>query len=592
MASRVLTITIGNEVTRICDAAYSAQKTIMVYSAITIPTPAGAVEDGIIIDVGIMAKALQDALDENRIVTKDVIFTIQSTKIANKEVLVPDLKEPKLGNYIKTNATDYFPVNIDEYVMTYAPIEYVADENVKKIKMMMAVAPEDMIEPYYQIASMLSMHIEAVDYAANSTLQLLKDQIDEKPSIVIQVGDTSTGVTILNHGVLQLMRTVPYGRNTVASAFMEKRGITMDEAIRALTDPRNALKETFDEGDYLTDSLRYLVGNIGRIMDYYTGKNPEFPIEKAYVIVEGNALHGVGKLFSNELNMKVDKIETLKHVAPAQGFGVDMREMTAFVPNIGSMLKPVNFRPNSVIQKEKSAESGKRFRTMLLVAVLVSLLLLTIPLVGMFAKMSTRNDLQREVDSMKYIYDIVDQYYDSKDRFSDVANFAVNAYNNDDYFMNFMRYLETDMPSDISISSMSVSNGAVTMSFSAGSKETVAAFITILKSKPNIAGVSVPSLSESVDEMGVTTVSGSLSCTFTAPAEELINSIIGNANGAEGETQANPVDGTPTETTAQSETAAEGETSGNGETPAETGTGAEGATDVATEAETMTKEAE
>ena len=560
MTSRVLTITIGNEVTRICDAGYSVQKTIMVYTAITIPTPAGAVEDGIIIDVGIMAKAIKDALDENRVVTKDVIFTIQSTKIANKEVLVPDLKEPKLGNYIRTNATEYFPVNIEEYVITYAPIEYVSDENAKKIKMMMAIAPSDMIEPYYQIASMLSLHIEAVDYAANSTLQLLKDQIDEKPSIVIQVGDTSTGVTILNHGVLQLMRTVPYGRNTVASAFMEKRGITMDEAIRALTDPRNALKSSFGEGDYLTDSLKYLVGNIARIMDYYTGKNPEFPIERAYVIVEGNAIHGIGKLFSNELSMEVEKIETLRHVAPAQGFGVDMREMTAYVPNIGSMLKPVNFRPTSVILQEKKAESGKRFRTMLLVAVLAALLILTIPLVGMFSKMSTRNDLQADADSMKYIYDIVDQYYDSQDRFTDMSNFAINAYNNNDYLMSFIRYLESDMPSDISISSMNVSNGAVTMSFSASSKETVAAFITALKNEPNVSAVNVPSLSESVDAYGVATVSGSLTCVFTLPDEQLINSIAGKINSAaESETKTDAEGATEagTEVSDESETTVE-----------------------------------
>ncbi len=40
MASRVITIIIGNDVTKISDVAYSAQKSINVYAAATVPTPA------------------------------------------------------------------------------------------------------------------------------------------------------------------------------------------------------------------------------------------------------------------------------------------------------------------------------------------------------------------------------------------------------------------------------------------------------------------------------------------------------------------------------------------------------------------------
>ena len=107
-----------------------------------------------------------------------------------------------------------------------------------------------MVENYYALAEMLGFHVEAVDYTGNATLQFIRFQIDAKPSIVIQLSEDSTLVTILNRNVLQLMRTVPYGKSTIANALMEKREISYDEAMIAMTDTHNALKSSFGEGDY------------------------------------------------------------------------------------------------------------------------------------------------------------------------------------------------------------------------------------------------------------------------------------------------------------------------------------------------------
>ena len=113
MASRVLTITIGNDNIKLCDVSYSAQKSIQVLAAVSVPTPASACEDGMVIDIPLMAKTIRETCDANGITTKNVIFCIQSARIASKEVTTPELKEAKLKQFITTNATEYFPVNIE-----------------------------------------------------------------------------------------------------------------------------------------------------------------------------------------------------------------------------------------------------------------------------------------------------------------------------------------------------------------------------------------------------------------------------------------------------------------------------------------------
>ncbi len=519
MASKVLTITLGNEYIKICEVSYSAQKSVHVHAAVTIPTPDACVEDGVIGDMMLLAKTIKEATDANHLNSKTVIYSIQSTKIASKEIVAPELKEAKLKAFIDTNATDYFPVNIDDYVLSYLVLEPVIEEDVKKQRIMVVAAPLAIVESYYQLSDLLGYNIQSIDYVGNSTLQLMRLQIESAPTIIIQMSEESTIVSILNHNVLQLMRTVPYGKVTVGTALSEKRDIPYDDAVELLT-TQSLLAGSFAEGDYVTDSLKYLVNNIGRVMDYYTTKNPGAPIEKAFIITEGAAIAGIEKLLSYELNIKVEKIEMLCNVMAAPELNMTLSSMSLYLANIGAIIMPVNFLPKSQVDKAKSANSSKYFRTALLLCVLVALVVVAIPFTNYVSTKSDRDDYQSKVDSIKDVQETVDAYYDAKDRYIDVASFAVLTNNADDSMLDFIEFLEKEMPSDISISSLSVTSGSVTMSCTGSSKESLAAFIAALKGVNNISNVYCASFSESKDAAGVVTVSYSIVCNFTSFGED------------------------------------------------------------------------
>lgn len=523
MTSRLLTITVGSDNTRICDVSLSAQKVVTVHSVLSIDTPEDAVDDGLIRNVPLLAQNIRAAMAEVKLVGKNVVFSIQSSRIANKEVVAPDLKPNKIKEYINANATEYFPVSIEDYIVTYQILESVMEDNQKKNRVMVAIAPNEVVDSYYELANELGMTVESVDYVGNSTLQVLKLQIkakDDKPSVVVQISEDHTVVTIIRNNVMQLMRTVPYGKSTVATALMEKRDITYEEAVEAMRDTRNVLKSSFDEGDYVTDSLKYLVNNISRIIDYYKSKNDVETIDDAYLLTEGSPIYGIDALFSYELGIaNVTRLDTLVSVNIAQSVLFSGDEPSKYLPNIGAVINPVGFVPRAIAEKAKKEGSNKYFGLLILVAILAALVMVTIPLVKYFDNVQERDDYQYKVDSLRYVEKIVNEYYDAKDKNTDMSNYDVMADNNNDYLGDFVAYLEAYMPADISISSMSIRDGAVTMSFTASSKQSVASFVTVLKKKPNINNVFVPSINESVDAYGVITVSSSLTCNFTEVIE-------------------------------------------------------------------------
>lgn len=126
MAKKVLSILIGSECTKVCELKYKKKyknKGIRVYKSLIFKTPEGSVEDGFIKDMNVFGEELKSRLKAAKIKSDRVMFSINSSKIANREIVIPPVKEKRIIDIIKTGASEYFPINMDEYILSYKIIE-------------------------------------------------------------------------------------------------------------------------------------------------------------------------------------------------------------------------------------------------------------------------------------------------------------------------------------------------------------------------------------------------------------------------------------------------------------------------------------
>ena len=101
MAAKILTIEIGNDFIKICEAQQLKGKTVTVHNAMSIQTPEGAVEDGIIRDKEGVAAAIRNAMTEEQMVASSVTFILSSARVASKEVILPIIKKEKIVYKLK-----------------------------------------------------------------------------------------------------------------------------------------------------------------------------------------------------------------------------------------------------------------------------------------------------------------------------------------------------------------------------------------------------------------------------------------------------------------------------------------------------------
>jgi len=508
--SRILSITINNEYIKICEMT-KVGKLITVLKAVTVPTPDKSYSDGMIKDTVTLAKTIKMALDDSRITTSNVVFSLTSTKIATKEVIIPNIKNNKIADMINTNATEHFPVNIEEYIIQYSILEHLLeDEN--KIKVYVIAAPSEMIESYYELSSSLGFTIKAIDYMGNSTYQVLKRQIDTVPTIVIQVENDTTIINIFDNNILQLQRTIPYGKSVLVNTIMDEFSIQYDVALKKLQ-TENLLQSSFD-GEPITESLKYLVSNVNRIIDYYITRNNNKPIEKAFVIGNATTIVGFIELFAYELNLQLVTIDKLKDIVCNKNDYLDVSTIPNYITNIGAFIAPVNFVPNNIVKNSKARDYGNSLKFILAASIIVSIILVLDPLVMMIAAKASRDIIQKNVDHIKDIESIVSEYYEARDISLDAQTFKNLTINNDDALPEFISSLETQMPVDVSIKNMNVTNGTVTLSGGASSKNSIALLIQKLSAVKNVSAVKIGSETETKDANDIVTVTFSLTCQF------------------------------------------------------------------------------
>ena len=533
-SNKVLTVDITNESITIVEVTPSQKKQTMVHNVLIFETPEDSYEDGNIRDPEKIAMVIREQLDANGITNKNVIFVLTSTKIVNREVLIPEVKENKVKGIITANASEYFPVNIEDYVVSHSILEHIVDEDkTKQMKLMVVAAPIAMVKGYYELGSMLGLTVQSIDYVGNSMLQLIKTQTSSTmTTMVIQLGSESTILNIVRGETLLLQRTVPYGTNSVITEVMDEQGVDATTAMTLLQNER-LITVDFDD-NAATGAFRYLINNIGRVIDYYVSKNPDRPIDDVFLVGDGALIRGIDGLFKIQLNLQTKVMDSLYNVKFDNKIDLKIYNPVYLVAAIGASFAPMGFLPTEV--KTKSSASSADYMKYGVAACVV---MIAAAAVASGVTIVMKNNEQQKIDSLNAqiaaiadIDQIISEHDAAQAKYNDIKLMYDQTKNLNENFSVFFEDLEKNIPKEVTVLSYNSSGSGVSMSCSSTTDEAIAKFIIQLKKIPTIEDARVDSYSKSTDDAGNTTYTFGVTAQFVMMADDGVEGIEGNEGDA------------------------------------------------------------
>lgn len=513
-SSKVLSIDITNESITIIELTASPKKQSYIHNVIIFETPEDSYEDGTLKEPEKIANAIREQLVARGISNRNAIFVLSSTKIVNREVMIPFVKENKIRGIINTNSQEYFPVNIEDYVVSHSVLETVIDEeNNKQLRVLAVAAPGQMVKSYYDLGALAGLNVVSLDYIGNAMFQLIKTQtVQNATTMVIQLGSESTVLNIVQGENLLLQRTVPYGTNSVVNVVMDEKGVDATTAMTLLQNDR-MITVDYDDNE-VTGAFRYLVNNIGRVMDFYASKNPDKPIEDVYLTGDGALIRGIDGLFKIQLNVNTRIMDNLYNIKFDPSIDMKVYNPVYLVTPIGAAFAPMNFLPLEA-EKAKSAGGGSLapYVVVVVVAAIAAAAMAFISIKHKNDAQEKKEEVEADIERISDIEQIYNDYLDAQTTYNDIATMYMSTYQLNENLRTLVTELENKMPTGVHLTGFSSSNTGVQLPCEASSYEAMADLVIQLKSIECIDDAYISSYTKVIDDE-----TGSVVFTFTATA--------------------------------------------------------------------------
>ena len=542
MNNRVLSIEIGNSFTKICEIDYKVKKP-KVYKVLTVETPEDVVVDGMLQPTQEYADHLVSALGTNGIRTKRVIFTISSTRVASREVQIPNVKANKIEALVKTNANDYFPVDLTQYEIGHYLAGGLTEEG--KLRVMALAVPKALLNSYYQLAQMCGWEVECFDYSSNSLYQILRDEKSEKVTMMIKIDENSTIVTVLSAGKVLLQRTVAYGVQDAIETMIASGAYAVNDPMSAVErfQKKTCLNRVLHQGDKLweenagrwededagnvevtaarqkiTSSLEPLIVGVSRVIDFYDSRNSDTPIERTYVTGLGGSFSGMSKLFTNCLERKV---HTLSDMEDKIGMSKAIRSTrpAAYISCLGAVLAPVGLIDKSQ-QKAKgmTVVSGTNYTfvsvAVLVLGVILSIAMAVTSLTRYFGTVAENVALQERVEELQPAQTVYNEYLSTAAQYDKYKYLYEYTENPNENRVEFINELEQILPSSFWTNSFSSDMEGISMSVTVEGKAAAARTILNIRNMESIEDVQISNITDTQNELGESAVTFSITGTY------------------------------------------------------------------------------
>ena len=535
--AKILSIEVEASQVRVAEIEVRGKKG-RIYNCFCIPAPQGAVEDGQIRDTKSLGEILKDELSQRKIKTKKVYFSTGSTRIASREVRIPFVKTNRIQSIVEANATDYFPIDVSKYVLSYSVIDVESQksenekEETKQYHLMVYAAPKAISAAYAEFAENAGLSMTGITYTGDSIYHSVRGEYAKGTHILVKIELKGTSITIIRDGELALQRNINYGVDSAVEtvrAFPEFGDrLDVNEALTVLCSRRciNSALEMESPGEAasdeermmetaraeVTESLRYLIGNISRIMDYYISRHTDTTFESIDCCGLGAEVKGLIELLTNELGQQVnvlDKLENFALPASAQDEGAYL-----YVAVLALGTSGVNLMEKVSRKKKEKKDTLSGAIVIFAVGTVAGVVLTAAGYANRIYQQHEQDRLNQRITEESSIEDIYNAYNNAKSQYDNYENMYQYTNTPNEGLKNFIEEMEEKMPSDITVESFSSTGTQVSFSMRVTSKSAAANTIMQLRTFESLATVTTTGIDESEDG----TVSLSVLCTYSDPA--------------------------------------------------------------------------
>jgi type IV pilus assembly protein PilM len=534
MAERLINVEVGKRLVRVC-LCKKKGKRFQLLKAFMFDTPPGSVNDGDITDPATLGAVLVENLAEhNLLAVKAVTFTLVSGRTATRDVQVPPMSEARVKDLVETNATEYLPIDVSRYKVTYGMIHTEKAGENPGTSLQVIAAPLTILDGYAQFAEEAGLRINAIDFVGNSQFQTMKQvKTQHKVVMCVNVGDSSTYVTFSKDDKLLLQRVLPFGGDDLILEYLAKTGKTdyaaaveqCSVSLGKLSAATNgALNDTIAR-----ERLERLANSIARCLDFFNAGKWKESLDS--VVLTGAYAHLAGLREAVSAATEADRkgrIYYLEDQYAAASMG-DPALVAKYISCCGATVAPVDLLPDKykttgglTLTKPTLSEGKLTFGIVVATAgFVVGAALSVMALMDYWDATNKRDDMVRTINQLRPVEELYARFNESQQTVGAFSALEEMLDSRNRHLVAFLEELEEKMPPDIKLLSAVFNEDGVLLNINVESFEAAALTIINFRTFRSVDAVEIAAGSRDTDdEAGGVKVSFSLRLTY-APLDQM-----------------------------------------------------------------------
>ncbi|MDF2634696.1 MAG: type pilus assembly protein PilM [Pelosinus sp.] len=302
--SNVIGVDIGTGAIKIVEIHWKKDRPVLKNLGIKL-LPPKTIEDGRIINMGLLTDILGQLLATTQTSSKHAILAVGGRGMFARELVFPVMTKEELQEAIKWDLEKYIP---------YAPNSYYFDFSIMskgdletEIKVLLVAAPHELINNITSIVKSVGLIPIAIDI---EPLALFRTFTDSENAMLIDIGELLSQVTVFQKGNPVIIRNIPLGGQRMTEVIMQAQNIPFHEAEQLKQSQIDLFSlDVSGKNDETKKQLRLLLAeftrDIRRTAEYYQQQNENVVIEKIYITGGGSKMKNLIPFLSTQLDLPV-----------------------------------------------------------------------------------------------------------------------------------------------------------------------------------------------------------------------------------------------------------------------------------------------
>jgi len=250
-----------------------------------------------------VSRAVRAVLDEARIKTKAVIFSIPDFSTFCTSFELPPMNANELNDAVYYNASQYIPLPVTETTLDWKLIGGTPGDKQSALKIFLVAIPNQVVQDYQEIARLAGLELYAVEAEA---LGLVRSLVRENKNCIclVDIGVQSTTINIIDKKSLKKSYSFDFAGSQLTYSIASALGLGHAEAEELKNEEGlTSSKEEISKTLYLL--IDPLVIEVKKVLaDYYQMEGKE--IETIYLTGGTSSLPGLREYFAEVLKKKVE----------------------------------------------------------------------------------------------------------------------------------------------------------------------------------------------------------------------------------------------------------------------------------------------